>query len=129
MTGDRYAGAWVSDSFRQHGVRYVASERSRSEIYLDALPLLMAGMASLLDSQRLVSQISQLERRTSRMGRDSIDHMRGASDDLANAALGALVHLPARQSSPAGSFAALPKVILGHEAAKRRLRIQGKTYG
>jgi len=104
VTGDRYAGSWVSDAFRQLGIRYVAAERSRSEIYIDALPALMSGSVSLLDDLRLVGQISQLERRTTRMGRDSIDHMSGASDDLANAALGALVHVPsARRSEPAST--------------------------
>ena len=91
----------MSDAFQKHGVRYVASERSRSELYLDALPELMSGSVSLLDDPRLVGQISQLERRTTRMGRDSIDHMSGASDDLANAALGALTDVPsARRSEP-----------------------------
>ena len=87
VTGDRYGGSWVSDAFREHGVRYVASERARSEIYLDALPALMAGTAILLDDNRLVNQIAHLERRTTRTGRDCIDHMRGASDDLANTKL------------------------------------------
>lgn len=49
VTGDRYAGSWVSEAFRKAGVRYVASGRTRSEIYLDALPSLMAGTAVLLD--------------------------------------------------------------------------------
>ncbi|HEV7254502.1 MAG TPA: terminase [Mesorhizobium sp.] len=90
VTGDRYGAGWVQEAFRTAGLRYVASERTRSEIYLDALPLLMGETAVLLDNSRLVGQIAQLERRTSRQGRDSIDHMRGASDDLANAALGAI---------------------------------------
>jgi hypothetical protein len=34
-----------------------------------------------------------LERRTSRAGKDSIDHPPGAHDDIANAAAGALVGL------------------------------------
>jgi hypothetical protein len=119
VRGDRYAGSWVSDAFREHGIRYVPSERSRSEIYLDALPMLMAGTCMLLDDGRLVSQIAQLERRTSRSGRDSIDHQRGSSDDLANAALGALTCVPSvnrnRRSAP-------PRVILGYANAKRGYR-------
>jgi hypothetical protein len=91
ITGDRYASGWCEGEFRKHGIRYVASERSRSEIYLDSLPLLMSETAVLLDDARLISQISQLERRTSRGGRDSVDHPRGGADDLCNAALGALL--------------------------------------
>lgn len=92
--GDRYAGQWVVDAFRQHSVLYVASERNRSEIYLDALPMLMSRECLLLDNRRLISQLAQLERRVGRSGRDSVDHMRGMQDDLANAAMGALVHCP-----------------------------------
>jgi len=94
VRGDRYSGQWVPDAFRKHGISYTPSDRSKSEIYLDCLPLLTGGTALLLDDRRLVAQLSQLERRTSRTGRDSVDHMRGASDDLANAVAGALTHTP-----------------------------------
>ena len=131
VTGDRYAGSWVSDAFRQAGVRYVASERTRSEIYLDALPSLMAGTAILLDDTRLVSQISTLERRTSRGGRDTIDHMRGASDDLCNAALGALTHVASarraesQSAGPGQSYRPQPN--LGYANMKTRMLKRGNT--
>jgi hypothetical protein len=92
VKGDRYSGEWVPAAFRAQGIAYQASERSKSEIYLDSLPLFTNGTALLLDDMRLVSQLSQLERRASRMGRDTVDHRPGAHDDLANAACGALVH-------------------------------------
>jgi hypothetical protein len=38
-----------------------------------------------------VAQFAALERRTSRGGRDSIDHAPGGHDDLSNAAAGALL--------------------------------------
>ena len=44
----------------------------------------------LLDSRKLVGQLAALERRTTTT-RDKIDHPRGARDDVANAAAGALV--------------------------------------
>ncbi|RWN59624.1 terminase large subunit [Mesorhizobium sp.] len=94
VKGDAYAVGWVKEAFDKVGIRYVPSERNRSEIYLDALPALMGRSAVLLDNPRLVGQISQLERRTMRSGRDAVDHMRGMSDDLANAALGAIVNAP-----------------------------------
>ncbi|TJW44332.1 MAG: terminase [Mesorhizobium sp.] len=122
VTGDRYAGAWVSDAFRKESVRYIAAERSRSEIYIDSLPQLMGGTMSLLDNIRLVGQISQLERRTTRTGRDSVDHMSGASDDLCNAALGAVMHVPTLNRADANhnSGANRPKVILGYANQKQR---------
>jgi hypothetical protein len=88
--GDRYAAAWVVDAFGKCGVAYKHSERDRSAIYADALPLFTSGRARLLNSKKLVTQLSNLERRTSSAGRDRIDHPQGAHDDIANAAAGAL---------------------------------------
>ena len=50
-----------------------------------------SGRVKLLGNKRLITQLIGLERRTSRAGRDSIDHAPGGHDDLANAAAGALV--------------------------------------
>ncbi len=70
---------------------YEPAEKSKSEIYVDLLPLITSGAVDLLDHDRLVMQLTSLERRTSRGGRDSIDHAPGAHDDIANAVAGALV--------------------------------------
>ena len=90
VIGDRYAGEWVREPFRRHGVDYQLSEVSKSDIYRDALPLFNAGRARLLDLKRLLNQLCSLERRTARGGRDLIDHPQypGAHDDLANAVCG-----------------------------------------
>ena len=95
VIGDRYAGEWVREPFRRHGIDYQLSEASKSDIYRDALPLFNAGRAQLLDLKRLVNQLCSLERRTARGGRDLIDHPQhpGAHDDLANAVCGAFVML------------------------------------
>jgi hypothetical protein len=55
------------------------------------LPLLNSGRVELLDHPRLIAQLCQLERRTARSGKDSIDHPRGAHDDCANAVAGTIV--------------------------------------
>jgi hypothetical protein len=91
VVGDRYGAGWVSGEFGRNDLSYEASERDRSAIYADFLPLLTSGRARLLDSPRLVGQLANLERRASPMGRDRIDHPAGAHDDLSNAAAGALV--------------------------------------
>ncbi len=100
VTGDRYAAGWTVEGFAKEGVGYRQSERDRSALYLDALPLFTAGRARLLDHQRLVHQFCALERRTSRSGRDRIDHAPGAHDDLANAAAGALTLAAAGAAPP-----------------------------
>jgi hypothetical protein len=89
--GDRYAGEWVTEAFAKRGIKYQNSERDRSEIYCEALPLFMSGRCKLLENRRLVSQLAQLERRTFSNGKDKVDHPRNGSDDVANAACGALV--------------------------------------
>jgi hypothetical protein len=91
VEGDRYSAGWVSGAFEKHGVVYQTSERPRSEIYLDALPLFTAARVRLVDNQKLVHQFLNLERRTSRAGRDRVDHGVHGADDLCNAAAGALV--------------------------------------
>jgi hypothetical protein len=55
------------------------------------LPILNGSRVELPDHPRLVAQLCQLERRTARGGRDSIDHAPGAHDDLANAVAGTVV--------------------------------------
>jgi len=91
VTGDRYSAQWVVQEFARCGVEYKASERSKSQIYLEALPLFSAQRCELLDLPRLKNQLVNLERRTARGGQDSIDHGVGQHDDIANAVCGALV--------------------------------------
>jgi hypothetical protein len=88
---DRYAGAWVPTASARHGVTIEPAAQSKSDLYLNLLPLLNAGRVELLDSSRLLGQLRGLERRTSRSGRDSVDHGPGGHDDVVNAAAGALV--------------------------------------
>lgn len=88
--GDQYAGEWVSAAFRRHGVTYRPSELTRSEIYLEVLPLFSQGRVELLDLPVLRTQLLVLERRTRAGGKDSVDHPRGAHDDYCNSACGAL---------------------------------------
>ena len=97
VTGDRWGGEFVREQFEKRGVAYKISERTKSEIYKELLPLLNSGRVELLDLPRLRAQLCGLERRTARGGRDSIDHPPGspgapaAHDDVINAAAGALV--------------------------------------
>jgi len=89
--GDRYGAQWVTQSFAKNGIGYHHSQRDRSAIYGEVLPLFTSGRARLLDHRRLVAQLASLERRTSSMGRDRIDHPVGAHDDLSNSTAGALI--------------------------------------
>lgn len=91
VEGDKYAGEWVTSSFRKQGIKYRPSPLSRSEIYAEFLPIIMNGSVELLDNKRLAVQLAGLERRTRSGGKDQIDHGPGGHDDLANSAAGACV--------------------------------------
>jgi hypothetical protein len=91
VQGDRYAGESPVEAFAKHGIRYEQSAAPKSDLYRDMLPLLNSGRVELLDHPRLIAQLCQLERRTARSGKDSIDHPPGAHDDVANAVAGATV--------------------------------------
>jgi hypothetical protein len=91
VTGDRWGGEFVREQFKKRGIRYVESDRVKSDLYKELLPLLNCHKVELLDNQRLVTQLCTLERLTAHGGRDSIDHPRGSHDDVANACAGALV--------------------------------------
>lgn len=92
VTGDRYAGEWPREQFRKCAVEYWPAAKPKSDLYVGLLPAINSGRVDLLDHDRLVAQLCSLERRTSRAGRDSIDHAPGAHDDVANCIAG-VAHL------------------------------------
>jgi hypothetical protein len=96
--GDRYAGRWPADEFRKHGVEYVASDRDRSALYLDFSARINSGAVILPPCQKMQRQFANLERRTHRGGRDTIDHPPNAHDDRANAVAGAVAGAMVRKA-------------------------------
>jgi hypothetical protein len=97
VRGDAYGAVWVQESFQKLGIGYRLSDKNRSQIYSELLPAINSREVTLLDDKRLVAQLVGLERRTSRSGKDSIDHAPGGHDDVANAAAGALVFAVGRR--------------------------------
>jgi hypothetical protein len=91
VTGDRWGGEFVREPFRAHGIEYAVAEMAKSNFYREALPLLTSSKVELLDHPRLVTQFCGLERRTSRAGKDSIDHGPNQHDDLVNVVAIAIV--------------------------------------
>jgi Terminase large subunit, ATPase domain len=90
VIGDRFAGEWCRQPFHDAGIFYKLADRTKADLYRDALPIFNSRHVSLLDNRTLVGQLCSLERSTGPTGRDKIEHPRGAHDDLANAAAGAL---------------------------------------
>jgi hypothetical protein len=57
-------------------------------LYTDLLPHINSCRIQLLDNPRLIAQLTALERRSARGGRDTIDHPPNGHDDIANAVAG-----------------------------------------
>lgn len=116
VIGDHWAGEWAP-AFFAHGIHddlcpraskpyvqctrkdgcwtmtYESSAAPKSDLYKDFLPFMTTGGVELLDSKDLRTEFVGLDRRTARGGRDSIDHLPGAHDDLANATAGVLLEV------------------------------------
>jgi hypothetical protein len=95
VVGDNYSGDWTVNAFTAGGVEYRRSPLTRSELYLEGLPLFARGLVSIPANTTLLRELRLLERRTARSGRDFVDHGVGGSDDYANSLFGAL-HLAAK---------------------------------
>jgi len=98
VTGDKYSGDWCASTFREEGIQYVNANKSKAEIYLEFLPLVMQGALELLDHRQTIIELKQLERMTGR-GRDVVDHPVNLHDDCANAAAGACIQAQGMQDA------------------------------
>src|SRR5262245_41684354 len=81
VTGDRYGGEWPREQFRKRGIDYKLAELTKSDFYRDALALFNSGKIMLPRSDRLIAQVVGLERRVSRVGKDSINNAPGGLGD------------------------------------------------
>jgi hypothetical protein len=97
-TGSDYYGAeWTVERFRENGIVVNRSQKPKSALYQEMLPLLMSGRVELLDHPRCLHQLISLERRHSRGGKDTIDHPVGGADDCINAVAGCVVQATTRR--------------------------------
>jgi hypothetical protein len=90
IMGDNYAREWVAGAWRDARKQYVQSPRTKSELYLESLPIFTRGLVRFADHAKLVRELRLLERRTHRSGRDTVEHPRNGRDDYANAVCGLL---------------------------------------
>jgi hypothetical protein len=91
--GDKFAGLWCVEQFGKHNVHYKPIAEAKSQLYAGLLATINSRRCDLLDNKRLLTQLTTLERRTSRgAGRDVIDHLPNGHDDVANAVTGVITH-------------------------------------
>jgi hypothetical protein len=88
ILGDKYGGSWPETAFRECSMIYKPAAEPKSALYLECLPLFARGVIRFAEDKRLIAELQGLERRTSRSGKDAVDHGVGQHDDLANAVCG-----------------------------------------
>jgi hypothetical protein len=91
VSGDNFSGDWVTCAWRDAGLPYERSEKNKSQLYLEALPLFTRGLISIPNHTQLLRELRLLERRTHRSGRDTVDHGPSGHDDHANSVCGCAV--------------------------------------
>jgi len=91
VCGDRFGGEWVESQFRKQGIVYKQSALSKSEIYVNALPLFTMSKLVLPKDAELEDEITGLERKTLPNGKQEISHAVGYHDDKVNSVLGCAV--------------------------------------
>jgi hypothetical protein len=100
VVGDRFGGQFPAEQFLKRSIAYETSPKSKTDIYVDFLPILNSGAVTLPKNDRLVHQLCSLERTVTKgSGKDVIDHPRGMHDDLANVAAGAATVVHTRYGS------------------------------
>ena len=57
VMGDRYAGEWPREQFRKLGIAYRLSEKPKSDLFRDLLPVLNSHRVDLVDSEKLINQL------------------------------------------------------------------------
>jgi hypothetical protein len=93
VISDNYAANWVTATLKDAGIKHLRSEYSKSQLYLEALPLFTRGLIAIPDLPPLLKELRLLERQTHRSGKDTVDHGKRGSDDLANSLCGCAAHV------------------------------------
>jgi hypothetical protein len=88
VTGDNYSAEWVASAWAGQGMDYTVCGMSASGLYVELVPVFAQERMNVPDMPVLIRELRNLERRTSRTGRDTIGHPQGQHDDHANAVAG-----------------------------------------
>ncbi len=123
IVGDRFGGEWCREPFRAKGIGYELADKAKSDLYGELLPALNSGRVELLDHDRLRTQLLGLERRTSRGGRDSIDHGPAGHDDVSNVLAG-VAYECLRRGGYADPFSGMSASVRPPPEVRARLRAQ-----
>lgn len=88
VVGDKFSGDWASNSWAKHDVEYERSEKTKSELYLEAESPFNTERVDLPDKELAITQLKNLIRKTRSGGKDSVDTDGGQPEDEANVIAG-----------------------------------------
>jgi hypothetical protein len=99
ITGDRYAASWVSEAFEKEGINYSQCEKTKSALYLAFEGYINTGQVDLPKDKLLITELTNLERRRGKSGKDHVDHPPRGQDDRANSIAGLVYLLKSLENS------------------------------
>lgn len=103
VKGDKYAGDWVAQEFRKHGIAYDAAGKNKAQIYRESKPFFNEDRVEIPDDRELIGQLGGLEERVPRNGKvPSVDHPPGGHDDRAVVVCGVIAELAASMAPAVG---------------------------
>ena len=88
--GDKFSGDWASNSWAKHNINYERSEKTKSELYLEAESPFNTQIVDLPDKELAITQLKNLIRKARSGGRDSVDIDSGQPEDEANVIAGVI---------------------------------------
>lgn len=109
VVADNFSAGWVEAAMLKEGVKFRRSDLTRSELYLESLPMWNRHAVSIPNHARLIRELRLLERRVHRSGKDSVDHGTGGSDDYSNSVCGAMWLASAKRGMPVFGKAVLER--------------------
>ena len=117
--GDNYSAALHADLWVERGISYEPCRWNRSQLYLSLVGPINQERVRMPRNAVLQQELRQLQRRKTRMGRESVDHPPGAGhgDDSANSVAGCVFLLLKRRPRGFEDWAA----VMEQEAAHAEL--------
>jgi len=104
VVGDKFSGDYASNNWAKYDIEYKRSEKTKSELYLEAESPFNTEQVDIPNKELAVIQLKNLIRKTRSGGKDSVDTDAGQPEDEANVIAGVIWLLASKKES-GGAFA------------------------
>jgi len=101
--GDKFSGDYASNNFAKYDIEYEKSEKTKSELYLEAESLFNTERVDIPNKELAIIQFKNLIRTTRSGGKDRVDTDSGQSEDEANVIAG-VIYLLTQEKKDTGAF-------------------------